>query len=128
MSDIAKLFSNNILLSNLIYIRWIAITGQFFAVLIVYYYFNIKIPLILCISAILVSIIVNLLSIYQKKINNYLSDNEAFYFLLFDTIQLAILLYLTGGIYNPFCLFLIAPVVISSSYLKKFLDLGIPFV
>ncbi|PPR46158.1 MAG: Sensor histidine kinase RegB [Alphaproteobacteria bacterium MarineAlpha5_Bin8] len=118
MSDIAKLFSNNILLSNLIYIRWIAITGQFFAVLIVYYYFNIKIPLILCISAILVSIIVNLLSIYQKKINNYLSDKEAFYFLLFDTFQLAILLYLTGGIYNPFLLLLIAPIIISASYLK----------
>ena len=44
-------------------------------------------------------------------------DKETFYFLLFDTIQLGFLLYLTGGIYNPFSLLLIAPLIISASYL-----------
>ena len=118
MSDFSKTFSNNILLSNLIYIRWIAIAGQFIAVFLVFFYFKIQIPIILCAIAIFVSVIVNLLSVYQKKINNYLSDKEAFYFLLFDTLQLAILLYLTGGIYNPFLLLLIAPIIISASYLR----------
>ena len=54
---------------------------------------------------------------YFTDNNNHLLDKEAFYFLLFDTIQLAILLYLTGGIYNPFSLLLIAPLVISAAYL-----------
>ncbi len=118
MSDRLKSFSNNILLSNLIYIRWIAIIGQFLAILLVYFYFTINIPFILCFLIILISAIVNLLCVFQKKINNYLSDQQAFYLLLFDTLQLAVLLYLTGGIYNPFLFLLVAPIIISASYLK----------
>ena len=113
------LFYNNILLSNLIKIRWIAIIGQLSAILLVYYYFNIQIPITICLFIVFVSLLVNILSFYRKKINNYLYDYEAFYFLLFDTTQLAILLYLTGGIYNPFSILLIAPLIISSSYLKS---------
>jgi len=108
---------NNILLINLIKIRWLAIFGQVSAILISYYYLEIIIPVFSCFLIIVVSVFVNLFSYFRKKINNYLSDNEAFYFLLFDTLQLGILLYLTGGIYNPFSLLLIAPLIISASYL-----------
>ena len=108
---------NNILLINLIKIRWLAIFGQLSAILISYYYLEIFIPVFSCFLIIVVSAFVNLFSFFRKKINNYLSDNEAFYFLLFDTLQLGILLYLTGGIYNPFSLLLIAPLIISASYL-----------
>ena len=107
-----------ILLKNLINIRWIAIAGQLSAIIIVSFFLNIKIPLFLCLLVIVVSILVNFLSLYPKTSSNYLSENEAFYFLLYDTSQLALLLYLTGGIYNPFSLLLIAPVIISASYLK----------
>ena len=107
-----------ILLKNLINIRWIAIIGQLSAIIIVSFFLNIKIPLFLCLLVIVVSILVNFLSLYPKTSSNYLSENEAFYFLLYDTSQLALLLYLTGGIYNPFSLLLIAPVIISASYLK----------
>ena len=117
MSNFLK-FNNNILLSNLINIRWIGIIGQSSAIFFVYYFLSISIPIIFCSIVVLISIIINLLSLLRKKENNYLSDNEAFYFLLFDTIQLAVLLYLTGGIYNPFSLLLIAPIIISSSYLR----------
>ena len=96
--------SNNILLSNLIKIRWTAIIGQLFAILLVFFYFEISIPVLPCLCIIFISSIINIFSFFSKKINNYLSDKEAFYFLLFDTIQLGILLYLTGGIYNPFSL------------------------
>ena len=108
---------NNILLINLIKIRWLAIFGQLSAILISYYYFEIFVPIFSCLLIIVVSVFVNLISFFRKKINNYLSDKEAFYFLLFDTLQLGILLYLTGGIYNPFSLLLIAPLIISASYL-----------
>ena len=112
-----NLFSNKILLSNLIKIRWIAIGGQLSAIFFVYYYIGIKIPIFLCLIVVLFSTFINILSFNFKKNSDYLSDNEAFLFLLFDTIQLAILLYLTGGIYNPFSLLLIAPLIISASYL-----------
>ena len=110
-------FSNNILLTNLIKIRWIAISGQFFTILLVFFYFNISIPIFSCLCVVLISSSINVYSFFTNKINNYLSDKEAFYFLSFDTIQLGILLYLTGGIFNPFSLLLIAPLIISASYL-----------
>ena len=110
--------NGRILLINLINIRWVAIIGQLSAIIIVNFFLNIPIPLLYCLLVIIVSILINFLSLFPKTRSNYLSENEAFYFLLYDTIQLAILLYLTGGIYNPFCLLLIAPVIISSSYLK----------
>ena len=111
-----EIFSNNILLSNLIKIRWIAIIGQISAILIVYYYFKILIPILPCLAVVFISSTINTYSYFTDN-NNHLLDKEAFYFLLFDTIQLAILLYLTGGIYNPFSLLLIAPLVISAAYL-----------
>ncbi len=110
-------FSNKILLSNLIKIRWVAIIGQLVAIFISYYYFNILIPFFICLLIVFTSILVNVFSFYFKSNTNYLSDKEAFFFLLYDTIQLAILLYLTGGIYNPFSFLLIAPLIISASYL-----------
>ena len=107
-----------ILLKNLINIRWIAIAGQLSAIIFVNFFLNIKIPILYCLLVIIISILINFLSLFPKDRSNYLSETEAFYFLLYDTIQLAVLLYLTGGIYNPFCLLLIAPVIISASYLK----------
>jgi len=96
MNGLANSFTNNILLNKLIKIRWIAIIGQLSAILLVYYYLKISIPIFPCLLFVLVSTLVNIWSLFIKKFNNYLTDNEAFYFLLFDTIQLAILLYLTG--------------------------------
>lgn len=110
-------FLNNIVLLNLIRIRWLAISGQFLAIVIVYFYFNILIPIVPCLGIVLISTIINSFSYFTNKRNIYLSNKEAFYFLLFDTIQLTVLLYLTGGIYNPFSLLLIAPLIISVSYL-----------
>jgi two-component system sensor histidine kinase RegB len=110
-------FSNNILLSNLIKIRWIAVGGQLCTILLVFFYFRINFPIIGCLCIIFLSVVVNIYSFFINKNNNYLSDKEAFYFLLFDTLQLGVLLFLTGGIYNPFSLLLIAPLIISASYL-----------
>ena len=121
-------FSSNILLSNLIKIRWIAISGQLFAIFLVFFYFKISIPIFACLSIVFISASINIYSLVTDKINNYLSDKEAFYFLLFDTIQLGILLYLTGGIYNPFSLLLIAPLIISASYLPIAYSIGLLFL
>ena len=122
MNNLLTQFPNLILLSNLIKIRWIAIFGQIFTIFLVYFYFKIEIPIFYCIIIVLVSTLLNVLLFYFQKNKNYLNDNQAFYLLLFDTMQLATLLFLAGGIYNPFTLLLIAPLIISASYLKiKFL-------
>ena len=118
MNSLLNSFSNSILLSNLIKIRWIAIIGQLFTILLTFFYFKIQIPIIICLLVVSTSVLVNIFSFFLKKNDNNLKDKEAFFFLLFDTIQLAILLYLTGGIYNPFALLLIAPLIISASFLK----------
>ena len=121
-------FSNNILLSNLIKIRWIAIGGQLCAILLVFFYLKINFPIIACLCIIFLSVAINIYSFFINKINNHLSDKEAFYFLLFDTMQLGTLLFLTGGIYNPFSLLLIAPLIISASYLPIVYSIGLLFL
>ena len=85
--------NERILLKNLINFRWIAIIGQLFTIIIVYFFLKIPIPLLYCLLVIVISILINFLSLLPKNRNNYLSENEAFYFLLYDTIQLAVLLY-----------------------------------
>ena len=93
---------NNILLSNLIKIRWIAIIGQFTAILLVYYILEIKILIAASLSLVFFSIIINFVSYFLQKIENKISDKATFIFLFYDTFQLSFLLYLTGGIFNPF--------------------------
>ena len=102
--------------STYIHLRWIAIIGQLITINSVYFIFNFKFDLILEISPILIGIISNLYLIYINK-NTQLLDKEAFLFLLIDVLQLSFLIYLTGGIANPFSIFLIIPAIFSSSNL-----------
>ena len=59
-------FSNNILLSNLVKIRWIAIIGQLFAIIFVYYYLNISIPLITCLIIVSISGLISIVVLYLQ--------------------------------------------------------------
>ena len=93
---------NTILLGNLIKIRWIAIFGQVLAILFVSYIIKIQIPLFETLSIILLSVVVNFYSYFEERKNKSISNIKAFSFLLFDTFQLGFLLFLTGGIINPF--------------------------
>ena len=108
---------NTILLGNLIKIRWIAIFGQFLAVFIVFYVIKIEIPLFEILTIILLSVAVNFYSYFEERKNKSISNVKAFSFLLFDTLQLGCLLFLTGGIINPFSILILAPVITSASYL-----------
>ena len=108
---------NTILLGNLIKIRWIAIFGQILAILFVTYIAKIKIPLFETLLIILLSVIVNFYSYFEERKNKTISNIKAFLFLLFDTLQLGFLLFLTGGIINPFSILILAPVITSASYL-----------
>tara|TARA_B110001452_G_scaffold194519_1_gene164524 strand:- start:625 stop:1905 length:1281 start_codon:yes stop_codon:yes gene_type:complete len=102
--------------STYISLRWIAIIGQFITVNIIYFIFDFKFDLILENLIILIGLSSNLYLIYINK-NTQLSDKIAFLFLLIDILQLSCLIYLTGGITNPFSIFLIIPSIFSSLYL-----------
>ena len=112
---------NTILLGNLIKIRWIAIIGQLIAVIFVAYVLKIKIPIFEAILIIFTSIAVNFYSYFEERKNKTISNIKAFSYLLFDTLQLGILLFLTGGIINPFSILILAPVITSASYLPALL-------
>ena len=98
-------------------LRWIGIIGQFISVNFVYFILNFKFNFIASNIVIALGILSNLYLIFIYK-KTQLSDRSAFIFLLFDILQLSILIYLTGGIVNPFIIFLIIPSVFSSSNLS----------
>ena len=102
--------------STYINLRWIGIIGQLFSVNLVYFYFDFYFDFILCNIIIFFGIICNffLIFIYKKT---QLSDRSALIFLIIDIVQLATLIFLTGGIKNPFSIFLIIPSVFASSNL-----------
>ncbi len=108
---------NTILLGNLIKIRWIAIFGQLLAVFFVAFIIKIQIPIFETLSIILLSVAVNFYSYFEERKNKSISNTKAFSFLIFDTLQLGFLLFLTGGIINPFSILILAPVITSASYL-----------
>lgn len=105
-------------LRTLILLRWMAITGQIAAIAVASRFYGFDLPLGLCFLAIGASIIANLISVFVYPENKRLSELEAMLTLLFDLSQLALLLYLTGGLTNPFALLILAPVTISASALE----------
>ena len=102
---------------TLINLRWIAIVGQLFAINFVYHYLNLEFPIIETHIIVLVGLITNLYLQFKIKINQ-LKDFYSALFLIYDLIQLSILLYLTGGITNPFAILLIVPSIVSSTFLS----------
>ena len=100
--------------STYINLRWIAIIGQLTTINVIYFILGFEFNLILENLIILIGTLSNLYLIYIHQ-KTQLSDREAFLFLLFDILQLSFLIYLTGGIANPFAIFLIIPVIFSSS-------------
>jgi two-component system sensor histidine kinase RegB len=97
-------------------LRWIGILGQLISINLVYFLFDLRFDFLTANLIILVGILSNfyLVFIYKKV---QISERSSFIFLLIDILQLAILLYLTGGVSNPFIIFLIIPSVFSSSNL-----------
>ena len=108
-----------ITLETLINIRWIAVIGQFFTVSFVYYILKFQFPYFETLILIFLSVFVNIfLELNKSKfitINNYYATISIFY----DLIQLIILLFMTGGLSNPFSILIIVPTTISVTYLSR---------
>jgi len=105
-------------LRTLVVLRWIAIAGQLAAIFVGSRVFDLSLELGLCFAAIGASVIANLVMIFIYPANKRLSEREVVSMLLFDIAQLAFLLFLTGGLNNPFAVLLLAPVTISATALR----------
>ena len=110
--------SSWIRLRTLILLRWVAIIGQITAITVAQRMYNVQLELGLCYFAIGVSVMGNLTAIFLFPENKRLSEFENFLMVLFDLLQLAFLLYLTGGLHNPFALLLVGPVTISANVMS----------
>ena len=104
---------------TLVMLRWGAVIGQTLALLIVSQILGFSYPLIACAVVISASVIVNLAVTFVWPLDRRVSDFEAFMQLGFDLLQLAALLWLTGGITNPFSILFLAPVVTASVTLSR---------
>ena len=110
--------SNWVRLRTLIVLRWIAVAGQLIAITAAQRLFDLQLEIGLCFLAIGAAITANLVAIFVYPENKRLSENEVAMMLLFDISQLSFLLFLTGGLHNPFALLILAPVTISATALN----------
>lgn len=105
-------------LATLMTLRWLAVAGQTFAVLGVYFILGFGLPLALCLGVIAASAWLNVFLSFAAIGPQLLKSWEAALQISFDVVQLALLISLTGGLSNPFLLFLIAPVTVAASSLR----------
>ncbi|MEW9920505.1 sensor histidine kinase RegB [Marimonas sp. MJW-29] len=110
--------ANWIRLRTMILLRWVAIVGQLIAITVAQIVFGLQLEMGLCYLAIGASVIANLITTFIYPENKRLSEYENLWMILFDLLQIAFLLYLTGGLNNPFALLLLGPVTISATALS----------
>lgn len=101
-------------LDTLVRLRWLAIAGQSAALLVTHYGFGFPLAIGLCFSIVSASAWLNIWLRLRYPVNHRLSDGPASVLLAYDVLQLSALLYLTGGLQNPFVLLFLAPVTISA--------------
>ena len=109
----------------LVFHRWIAIAGQIIAVLTVHLGLDFSVPLLPVGILIAASVVLNIIVIAQPRRPSRLDDTTAAAYLGFDILQLSALLYLTGGLQNPFAVLMLAPVTVAATMLARPKVMGI---
>jgi len=105
-------------LLTLVLIRWIAVIGQLIAILLVHFALGFELPLVLALAAVVASALLNVAVTVRYSPAKRLSNREAAFYLAYDILQLGALLFLSGGLSNPFSLLFLVPVTISASVLS----------
>src|SRR5829696_6868674 len=107
----------NVRLDTLLRLRWLAIIGQTIAVLVVYYVVEFQLPLWACLAVIALSAWLNVALRVRFSLTQRLEPTRAAWLLAFDIAELAVLLFLTGGLQNPFAFLFLSPVLLSATAL-----------
>jgi two-component system, sensor histidine kinase RegB len=106
-------------LRTLVPIRWVAIAGQALTILIVHYGMGFRLPIIPALGVVACSVLLNAGLILLRQAAARLGERDAALCLGYDILQLAILLYLTGGLQNPFSILILAPVTVAATILSR---------
>lgn len=105
-------------LHTLVVLRWGAILGQIAAIIISIQVFSLQLNLGLAAIIIGLAVIANLVSLAIYPKNTRLNEQQATWMLLFDTVQLALMVFITGGLNNPFMVLIVAPVTVAATALS----------
>ena len=111
--------SGRISLRILVPIRWVAILGQALAILTVHFGLGFHLPLVPALAVVAGSALLNIVLIVHRQVARQLGERYAALCLGYDILQLAILLYLTGGLQNPFSILILAPVTVAATILSR---------
>ncbi len=117
--------SNGLRLNTLIRLRWLAVVGQSATVIFVAYWLGFPLPVSFCFALIACSAWLNLFLAFRFPAAHRLGPLAALSILTFDALQLAGLLYVTGGLTNPFSPLMAVPVVISATSLPRHMTAAI---
>ena len=112
---------------TLVVLRWIAIIGQLLTINFVYFILNFDFPFFYCTVVIFLGALTNIFLQFKEK-KKLLSDFSSTIYLTYDLTQLAILVFFTGGITNPFVLLLVIPAVVSSTFLSLRSTINLAFI
>jgi two-component system sensor histidine kinase RegB len=103
---------------TLLAIRWVAIVGQAGTLAFVDLVLGFQLSLADCSAVVVTSVLINLILLFTRRGVSWLPEREATLHLGYDIVQLGVLLYLTGGLENPFALMILAPITVSATILS----------
>jgi two-component system sensor histidine kinase RegB len=112
-------------LRTLVNLRWIALGGQLLALLAAVFLFDLELPVDLCLLVIVASAAFNTSARLLSSASTRLQQRGVILTLLFDLVQLTLLLFMTGGLNNPFALLIVVPAVVSATALTRIATLMI---
>jgi two-component system sensor histidine kinase RegB len=104
---------------RLILMRWVAVIGQAAALLVVHFGVGFDLPIVPALAIVATSALINLGHVVLRRPQRRLSERDATITLAYDVLQLGLLLFLTGGLQNPFAILMIAPVTVAATILSR---------
>src|SRR5215213_3669972 len=107
----------NVRLDTLVRLRWLAVIGQTTAVLVVHFALDFTLPLYACLAVIALAAWLNVALRVRFSVTQRLRPDRAAWLFAFDVAEIGVLLFLTGGLQNPFSFLLLGPVLLSATAL-----------
>jgi two-component system sensor histidine kinase RegB len=105
-------------LRTLVFVRWIVILGQLLTISVVGVGFAFPLPFALLVCIIALAVLINLVGMIARR-GRALSDRAVAYYLAFDLLQLSAMLFLTGGLTNPFAVLVLGPIAVAAAVLRR---------
>ena len=112
-------------LRMLLLIRWVAVLGQAATLLVVHFGLGYGLPIVPAMAVVAASALLNIIGMVSRGTTARLGEIEAASYLAYDIVQLGVLLFLTGGLANPFAILAIAPVTVAATVLSRLSVIGL---